>query len=107
MDKILETAREIGLLIRETDIFKRYSRAGQDLNADKASSDILDRLYTLTSEIDARNKMGDIIEEFEKQELESLKDRVSGSPLILNFLKAEKEYADLLIRIQEELKSNE
>lgn len=107
MEKIIEIAREIGLLIRDTDIYKRYERAGRMLGSDRPASEKLDRYYTSSGEIETRKKMGDIVEQYEILELESLRDEINRSPVILEYLKCEKEYAELLILIQKEIRSNE
>ncbi|HOO73301.1 MAG TPA: YlbF family regulator [Spirochaetota bacterium] len=103
MEAILEKAREIGMLIRETGIYKRYSETSRALEKDPQSSLLLEKLYSLSRELQERRAYGDIIEDYEERELNETTEEVNSNTIILEYLKAQKEYGDFLIRIQQEI----
>lgn len=47
--------------------------------------------------------MGDIIEKFEIENIKSMSETVSGNEMIMQYLKAQQEYLDLILIIQKEL----
>ena len=47
--------------------------------------------------------MGDIIEKFEIENIKSMSAMVSDNEIIMQYLKAQQEYLDLIILIQKEL----
>ena len=103
MEAILKKAGEIGMLIRDTGVYKRYSESSRALEKDPQSALLLEKLYTLSRELQERRAYGDIIEDYEEQELNEITEKVNSNIIIVEYLKAQKEYGDFLIRIQQEI----
>lgn len=103
MEAILKQAGELGRLIRDTEIYRNYNSLSESLNADSESAKLFDDYVILARAIKERQDRADIIEKYEFENLESLGRIVAGNETIMMFLEAQKEYLDLLTRIQEEL----
>ncbi|HNW27271.1 MAG TPA: YlbF family regulator [Spirochaetota bacterium] len=100
---ILQQAEELGRLIRSTSIYRDYMAAKESLNADGDAAKLLEEYTNLCRSIKERQDMSDIIEKYEFENLESMTGLVSGNEAIMGFLEAQKDYLDLLTRIQDEL----
>ncbi len=100
---ILQQAEELGRLIKNTEIYRNYIAMSESLNADCDAVKLFDEYMNLCRTIKQRQDMSDIIEKFEFENMESLAGLVSENETIMRFLEAQKEYLDLLTRIQEEL----
>lgn len=103
IDAILTKAEELGRLIRDTTIYRNYIAQSEQLNADGDAVKLFEEYMALSRSIKERQDMADIIERYEFDNLEHLAGLVSESDAIMNFLKAQQEYLELLTRIQKEL----
>ncbi|MBP7736643.1 MAG: YlbF family regulator [Spirochaetes bacterium] len=106
-ETILKQAVELGRLIRDTEIYRNYTSLSESLLADADSARLFDEYVNLVRTIKERQERADIIEKYEFENLESLGRIVSGNETIMMFLEAQKEYLDLLTRIQEELQNSD
>jgi cell fate (sporulation/competence/biofilm development) regulator YlbF (YheA/YmcA/DUF963 family) len=107
IEEILEKAREIGLLIQDTDTYRQYRQANLALERDGASCALLERYYELSRRLDERRSLGDIISDYEEQEAAALREEVNGNDRVMTFLLAQKAYADFLMLIQQEIGESE
>jgi cell fate (sporulation/competence/biofilm development) regulator YlbF (YheA/YmcA/DUF963 family) len=103
MDPILKQAQELGRLIRDTGVYRNYIAMSESINADGDAVKLLEEYTNLSRSIKERQDMSDIIEKFEFENVESLAGMISENEIIMRFLEAQKEYLDLLTRIQDEL----
>lgn len=103
MYEILEKAGELGQLIRETRIYKSYREMSGVLDAEPDSRAMLDEFLAAARDIQKRQEMGDIIEKFEEEHVSSLSAMISQNESVMKFLKAQKDYLELLLLIQGEL----
>lgn len=101
MEKILETANEIGLLIKDTGVYKNFYNAKEELASSSEDSRIFDEYLRTADEIKTRQDTGDIIEKFEFENFKELSASASESVLIKNFIAARNEYLDLLSAVQQ------
>ncbi len=105
MEEILNAANELGLLIRETGVYKKYSENLRNLESDRESRDLLEKYVAKSESIRERELAGDIIEQYERQELEELNGLVNGNSIIMAYLETERAYYTLLADIQDELQN--
>lgn len=103
MEEILTKAEELGRLIRETDTYRDFQSASEALHADADAGKLLDDFIKVSNYIRDRQEMGDIIEKFEIENVKSMSAMVSDNDIIMQYLKAQQEYLDLIILIQKEL----
>lgn len=103
MEKILQQAEELGRLIRGTEIYRTYIDMSETLDEDSDAKKLLTEYMNLSRTIKERQDMSDIIERYEFENVESLARLVSENETIMQFLEAQKEYVNLLTKIQEEL----
>ena len=103
MKDILNKANELGLLIRETDQYRDFREAAQELEEDPASKKLLEEFSRMSGEMKAREQAGDIIENFERDELHALGEEISHNEIILGYLEARDGYIALLEGVQRAL----
>ena len=103
MEDILKKADELGRLIRDTDTYRDFRHAYGLLHADEEAAKLLDDFIKISKYIRDRQEMGDIIEKFEIENIKSMSSTVSENGTIMQYLKAQQEYLDLIQLIQKEL----
>ncbi len=103
MEEILKKAEELGRLLRETDIYRDFQDASGRLHADADAEKLLDDYIKVSKYIRERQEMGDIIEKFEIENIKSMSSLVSDNEMIMQYLRAQQEYLDLILLIQKEL----
>ncbi|OHD63633.1 MAG: hypothetical protein A2176_05730 [Spirochaetes bacterium RBG_13_51_14] len=103
MEDILAHAEELGRLIKNTEVFGNYQRLTEQLRSDSNAACLLDDFFDRSREIKDRQDRGDIIEQFEIENIKSLSELVSRNETIKEYLSAQQEYLDLLLMIQKEL----
>lgn len=103
MEEILSQAGELGRLIQNTEIYRNFILMSGLLHADEEAVKILKDYGRFTKEIQERQDRGGIVEKFEIEYARSLADLVSEHEVIMKYLDAQKEYLELLYRIQGEI----
>ena len=107
MDEILAQAEELGRLIMNTEIYRNFMHMSELLHSDSDAMKILDEFSRYSKEIKERQDVGDIVEKFEIENAKNFAGIISENEAIMNYLNAQKEYLDLLCKIQEELGDSE
>jgi cell fate (sporulation/competence/biofilm development) regulator YlbF (YheA/YmcA/DUF963 family) len=107
MEEILAQAGELGRLIQNSEIYKNFIRMSEIFHADGEAVKILNEYTSLSKEVKERQDRGDIVEKFEIEHVRGLADTVSEHEAVMKYLKAQKEYLELLYRIQGELSNIE
>lgn len=103
MEKIMDQAAELGRLIKKTAVYSDFVRLSGDLAADGDASKLLDEYANLSASLQERKERGDLLEQFELEQLRSLADMISGNGKIMSYLSARERYLGLLSEIQERL----
>jgi len=107
MDEILARAEELGQLIKSTEIYGNFMHMSELLHSDSDALKVLDEYTRFSKEIKDRQDTGDIVEKFEVEHAKNLAESISENEAIMKYLNAQKEYLDLLCKIQEELGDSE
>lgn len=107
MEEILSKANELGRLLKNTEIFKTYDLLAGTFNADENAVKILDEYMRISSDIKNRQDIGDTIEKFEIENAKNLATIIAGNELIMKYLKAQQDYMQLLLKIQNEISNKE
>ncbi len=107
MEEILALADELGNLIKNTEIYQNYQYISSLLQADPEATKLFNEYMQLSSSLQGRQSRGDIIEKYETENLKNILDLISANDLIMQYLKAQQEYLNLLIQIQNEISNNE
>jgi cell fate (sporulation/competence/biofilm development) regulator YlbF (YheA/YmcA/DUF963 family) len=103
MEEILAQAEELGRLIQHTEIYMNFIRASELLHSDGEAVRILNDYTGFSKEIKERQDRGGIVEKFEIDHAKSLAGMVSEHQAIMEYLNAQKDYLELLHRIQREI----
>jgi cell fate (sporulation/competence/biofilm development) regulator YlbF (YheA/YmcA/DUF963 family) len=98
--EILEMARELGLLIRDTDECKNFDEALQSLEKNPKSKDLLNEFNAIMEEHHRRRAAGDIIESYEEKNRAEIIDKVKSDQILTKYITARENYIKMLTEIQ-------
>jgi len=107
MEEILVKADELGSLIRKTEIYRDFQRTSDMLAADPDAEQLFKEFLYVSGSLNERQNRGDIIEKYEMDELKNLLDLMSVNDLIMQYVKAQNDYLNLLLKIQDEISFGE
>jgi len=107
MREILDKANDLGLLIRETDIYRRFRDITEELENEPGIKGKLDNYYRSAEDLKKREDLGDIIEKYEIEEFEEMSSAIAENELIVRYLSAKNEYIKLLTDIQKSVREDD
>ncbi len=97
---ILRKASELGFMIHETRVYREYSRLSAEIEKDPDLRMLLEDYSRLAMEISTRERSGVMVEDFEKDELRELVEKIHDEEKLVEFLRARDLYIALLDRIR-------
>ena len=100
MTEILEMARELGILIRDTEAWKNFDEATQNLEKNQKSKDLLSEFNTIIEEHHRRKSAGDIIESYEEKDRVEIIDKVKSDQILSKYIAAREDYIKMLTEVQ-------
>jgi cell fate (sporulation/competence/biofilm development) regulator YlbF (YheA/YmcA/DUF963 family) len=100
MDEILKKANELGLMIRGTEIFRRFDELSKKLEADEESRSLLEKYAALSDEIHDKELSGEAINPEDKKALEDMSGKLSKSVLVKEYIATQSYYVNMLMQIQ-------
>ncbi len=100
MDDVLRAATELGLLIKDTDIYQEFARASAKVEADEEALELLQSYSRMAEDFQQRESAGVPIEVYEKDEFQSLIDRVRAHEILARFLETRDGYIEFLAMVQ-------
>jgi len=101
MEKILKKAYELGHLLKQNDIIKRFTELSEKLEKDEDAKKLLEELITSTREFEAKEKEGSTIEVAEKKAFSELQEKVKNNDLVNEFLATQSYYVNILSQVNE------
>ena len=104
MKEILETARELGFLIRDTDIWKNFNEMSQIFEKNPESQNLMHEFNTIAEDHHRRRMAGDIIESYEEKDFFEIIEKVESDQVLKKYITAREDYIDLLTEVQDALK---
>ncbi len=100
MDKVLKAANELGLMIKETDVYRAFTAASTAVEADEEGSKLLQEYSRVAEELQRKEDSGVPIEVFEKEQFQKLVEAVQESDLLVKFLESRNRYIEFLALVQ-------
>lgn len=100
MEELIKKANELGLMIKGTEIYKRYEDVGKKLESDADSRKLLEEYAAISEEMYQKENSGGAIEVAEKQKFEDLHEKVSGNQLIKEYIATQSYFMNLMMQIQ-------
>ena len=100
MEEIIKKANELGLMIRGSDIYKKYSDLAKKVEEDSESKALLDEYIKLHNIMVEKEKSGTVIEVSEKQIYQEMSEKVSRNELLKEFIASQSYYMNMIIQIQ-------
>ncbi len=107
MEEILKKANELGLMIKGTEIYKRFDELTKKLEGDAEAKKLLEDYAQYSEEMHRKEKSGSVIEVEEKQKLEELTEKVSQNQLIKEFVATQTYYLNMTLQIQKAINEPE
>ena len=107
MKEILETATELGLLIKDTDVWKNFDEISQILEENSESKNLMNEFNAITEEHHRRRTAGDIIESYEEKNRLEIMEKVKSDPILTKYITAREDYINMLTEIQEAMKNDD
>ena len=104
---ILRKASELGFMIHETRVYREFERLSLEIEKEPDARMLLEDYSRLAAEISTREKSGAMVEDFEKDELRDLVERIHDEEKLLEYLRARDSYIALLDRIRISLTGKE
>ncbi len=101
MEEILQKANELGLMIRGSELYRRFNELSGALDADPQAKSILDEYLRFSGELIEKEEHGAPIEVAEKQKLEEMGKQVSENGLIKEYIATQTYFYNLLMQVQE------
>ena len=100
MEEILNKANELGLMVRGTDLYRRYEELSVKMDADDAAKKLLQEYARISEELYARETSGSPIEVDEKRNFQELTEKVSQNQLIKEYIATQSYFLNLMMQIQ-------
>jgi cell fate (sporulation/competence/biofilm development) regulator YlbF (YheA/YmcA/DUF963 family) len=100
MEEILKKANELGLMIRGTEIFRRFDELSKKLEADNEARSLLEKYAALSDEIHDKELSGEAVNPEDKKALEDMSEKLSKSILVKEYIATQSYYVNMLMQIQ-------
>jgi len=107
MEEIISRANELGLMIKGTDVYKRYVEVVKKLEQNPESRKLLEEFAQLSETVQQKEGTGQPVEVEEKQKIEELSAKVSEDELLKEFITAQSYYMNLMMMIQKAISEPE
>jgi len=103
MKEILEKANELGLLLKDSDVFKKFQDLDSKIGEDKTASALLEKYNEIAESIMQKQQTADIIESYEKESFRDITEKVNANDLLREYLLSRDAYIDLLMKVHDSL----
>lgn len=100
MEEILQKATELGELIKESDISKKYHELFDQLKNNDEAKNLLEEFTKISNLISEKEKVLEPVETWEKEKLQKLAQKVSDSDLLRSFIESQAEFMEFMLTIQ-------
>lgn len=105
MKEILKKANELGLLIKNTDVYIKFEELNAEVENDKGASLLLKKYNEIAETIQQKQEAGFTLEKFEQERFRDISRAVASNELLFKYLKAREMYMELLLKIHNTLSS--
>lgn len=105
MKEILKKANELGLLIKNTDVYIKFEELNAEVENDKGASLLLKKYNEIAETIQQKQEAGFTLEKFEQERFRDISRAVASNELLFKYLKARDMYMELLLKIHNTLSS--
>ena len=103
MEEILKKADELGILIKDTDVYMEFERLNNDVENNKSALLLLKKYNESAEAIRQKQEKGIPIEKFEQEKFKEISIEVASNNLLLKYIKARDRYLELLTEIHNAL----
>ena len=100
MEEILRKANELGLLIKGSELYRRFTELSGMLESNPQSKAILDEYIEYSGKVLSKEESGAPIEPAEKQKMEEIGKKVTENDLIREYIATQTYFFNLLMQVQ-------
>lgn len=101
MEEILKKANELGLMLKGSGLYQRFSELSKKIEADQATKTLLEQYISYSESLMEKEEKGLPVEVDEKRKLDELVKQVSENNLIKEYLATQTYFLNLLMKVQE------
>ena len=101
MEKILLKANELGHLLAQHEIVRRYRELAGRLDGDEAAAKLLEGLMELSQRLQAKEEAGEEPSAEEQKELAEMEEAIGDNDLIGEFLATQTYYMQMIAQVNE------
>jgi len=103
MEEILKKADELGIMIKDTDVYIKFERLSNDVENNKDASLLLKKYNEIAMTIQQKQESGLPIEKFEQERFKDISITVSSNQILSKYIKARDRYLEFLMDIHNAL----
>jgi cell fate (sporulation/competence/biofilm development) regulator YlbF (YheA/YmcA/DUF963 family) len=107
MEEILKKANELGLMIKGTEVYRRFAELSKKLDEDAEAKKLLEDYARYSEEMHQKEKSGSAIEVDEKQLFQELSEKIAQNQLIKEFIATQTYYLNMTLQIQKAINEPE
>lgn len=101
MEKILNKSKELGIALRDSDIYKNYIDLSKKINESEYEMEILKRFIELTEEVSEKERNMQPVEVYEKDEYQAILQKIEDNDLLKNYISAQRHFFELMQKVEE------
>lgn len=101
MEDILRAANDLGLLIKGTELYRRYEEVSLKLDADAPARELLEEYAGFSETMYEKESRGAPIEPDEKKRLQELTEKVTANPLLKEYIATQTYFMNLMMQVQQ------
>jgi len=106
MEEILKKCDELGILIKDSDVYREFESLNNEVENNREASLLLKKYNEIGSTIQQKQERGFPVEKFEQEKFKEISMAVTSNAILLKYIKARDGYLELLMDIHNAL-SNE
>jgi cell fate (sporulation/competence/biofilm development) regulator YlbF (YheA/YmcA/DUF963 family) len=100
MEEILKKANELGLLIKGSELYRRFNELSSMLDSNPQAKALLDEYIEYSGTVLMKEEQGAPVEVAEKQKLEEIGKKVTENDLIKEYIATQTYFFNLLTQVQ-------
>jgi len=101
MDKILKKASDLGHLLKQNEIIKRFTELSEKLQKSEDSKKLLEELIETSRAYEEKERDGKPIEPEDKKKLSELQEKSQKDELLSEFMATQGYYINLMTQVNE------
>jgi len=103
MEEILKKADELGILIKDTDVYIEFERLNNEVENNSDALLLLKKYNEVAGTIQHKQEHGFLLEKFEQERFKEISIAVASNEILVKYIKARDRYLEFLMDIHNAL----